>query len=74
MNNTVMAANLKALREQRQETQDEVAKAAGISVNAYSIYEAGERIPRDEIKARLADHFRTTVQAIFYTDEERRAI
>ena len=46
--------------------QSEVAKACGISVSAICMYETGERIPRDEIKVRLARYFNVSVESIFY--------
>ena len=46
--------------------RDEVASAVGISLSAISMYENGERIPRDEIKIRLADYFGCTVQELFF--------
>lgn len=48
-------------------TQEEVAKALGISVSAVGMYERGDRIPRDEIKIAFAKYYDTTVQSIFYT-------
>lgn len=46
--------------------RDEVASAVGISLSAISMYENGERMPRDEIKVRLADYFGCTVQELFF--------
>lgn len=43
-----------------------VATACGISLSAISMYENGERVPRDEIKVKLADFYNTTVQALFF--------
>ena len=60
------AANLKRLRTEKNETQEDTAKAAGVSLSSYKAYENGERIPRDEVKVRLAEHFGTTSQAIFF--------
>lgn len=40
----------------------------GISYSALSMYENGERVPRDEIKVALARRYNTTVEAIFFTD------
>lgn len=45
--------------------RDEVANAVGISLSAISMYENGQRVPRDEIKVKLADYYHTTVQALF---------
>ena len=47
-------------------SQHEVAEAVGISRSALSMYECGERIPRDEIKIKLANYYRTSVESLFY--------
>lgn len=57
-------AKLKHLRGDR--SGEEVAAAVGISRSALGMYENEERIPRDDIKIRLAEYFQTTVQAIFF--------
>lgn len=44
----------------------DVCKAVGISRSALSMYERGQRIPKDDIKTRLAIYYRKTVQEIFY--------
>ena len=49
-------------------TGDEVSKALGISRSALCMYEKGERIPRDQIKIRLAEYYGTTVQELFFDD------
>jgi len=46
--------------------REDVATAIGISLSAVAMYENGERIPRDEIKVKLADYYGTTVQALFF--------
>lgn len=46
--------------------RDTVAKSVGISVSAISMYENGERIPRDAIKIKLADFYGKSVQEIFF--------
>lgn len=48
--------------------RETVAKAVGVTISAISMYENGQRIPRDEIKVKLADYYQTTVQALFYGD------
>lgn len=50
-------------------TQTVVATAVGITVSALSMYECGERIPRDEVKERIADYYGKTVQEIFFAKE-----
>ena len=46
--------------------QSEVAKAIGIRDTAMSMYECGERIPRDSIKIKLAQYYGKSVQSIFF--------
>lgn len=50
-------------------TQEEVAKAVKISVSALSMYERGERIPRDNIKIRLAAYYKKPIHLIFYAQK-----
>lgn len=47
--------------------QEQVAKEVGISRSALAMYEAGERIPRDEIKVRLARYYGVGVQELFFS-------
>ena len=55
---------LRALRGDK--AAEEVAKFAGVTPQAVYQYERGERIPRDEIKIKLAEYFRKTVTEIFF--------
>lgn len=50
--------------------QSEVAEAVGVSISSLSSYENGQRIPRDDVKIRLANYFGVTVQSIFFTNQE----
>lgn len=59
-----IAKRLIELRGKR--TREEVAKAVGVSVSAISMYENGERIPRDAIKIKFAEYYNTSVQEIFF--------
>ena len=64
MNAVNIGKRLIELRGNR--TQEEVARANDISVAAVGMYERGERIPRDEIKIRLANYYNASVQDIFF--------
>ncbi|MHC1715062.1 MAG: helix-turn-helix transcriptional regulator [Acidaminococcaceae bacterium] len=64
MKSSVIAERLIKLRGDK--TRDKVANACGISKSALAMYELGERIPRDEIKIKLAAYYNTTVEAIFF--------
>lgn len=46
--------------------REEVANAVGVSLSAIAMYENGDRVPRDEIKVRLAEYYKTTVQELFF--------
>lgn len=61
---------LKKLRGKR--TRDEVARAVGVTRSAWAMYERGERVPRDEVKVRIADYFGCTVQYIFFDHVEHK--
>ena len=47
-------------------SRESVAAAIGISVSAIAMYETGARVPRDEVKVKLADHYHKTVQELFF--------
>ena len=49
--------------------RDELANAIGVSISAVSMYENGERIPRHDIKIRIANFFGRSVQEIFFDKE-----
>ena len=65
MNSTLIGQRLVQLRGDK--TQQEVSKAVNISISALSMYELGLRNPRDSVKVRLADYFKTTVEDIFFS-------
>lgn len=64
MNKQEVGCRLVRLRGNK--TQEQVAKAVGISVSALSSYECGERTPRDHIKIALAKYYKRSVQSIFF--------
>lgn len=59
-----MGENLIKLRGSQQ--QNAVAKAINITPTALSNYESGARIPRDEVKARIANYYGVTLESIFF--------
>ena len=55
------------LREARGELSiTDVCKASGITRDSLKAYEAGERIPRDSVKYRLARAYRKSVAELFF--------
>lgn len=59
-----ISENLIKLRGER--TQAEIAEQLGIGQSTYSMYEAGQRIPSDEVKIRIAKLYKKSVQSIFF--------
>ena len=64
MNKKEIAEKLKKLRGDT--PREVVAKAVGISVSAISMYENGDRIPRDDVKIRIANYYNTPISDIFF--------
>lgn len=59
-----IAKKLVELRAEK--SREQVAYSIGISLSALAMYETGARIPRDEIKKKLADYYGKSVQEIFF--------
>lgn len=68
LNSKCIAQKLIKLRGKQ--SREKVAKACGISVSALAMYEQGERIPRDDIKIKLAKYYNRSVNFIFFACEE----
>ena len=64
MNKLIMAQKLRDLRGEL--PRETVANAVGISKSALSMYEQGERVPRDSVKLRLAKFYGKSVEFIFF--------
>ena len=57
---------IRELRTERKMTAEQLAAEIGTTTSAVIMYENGRRIPRDEIKIRIAVFFGKTVESIFY--------
>lgn len=68
-----IGGKLKALREGKNETMEQLAEALGVSMSAIAMYETGKRIPRDEIKIRIAEYFSVPVESIFFPNKQHEA-
>lgn len=55
---------LKKLRGKRSKTS--VAEELGITRSSYVKYERDERVPRDEVKIRIARLYHTSIEEIFF--------
>lgn len=63
---TRIGKTIKEMRIKRGLTAEELAKAVKTSSSAINMYECGQRIPRDEVKIRIADFFGVSIESIFY--------
>lgn len=75
----VIGKTLLALRKKNKKTISQVAEYCGISRSAISMYENGQRIPRDDIKVQLAKYYNVSIEKIFYpiqpqNEAERKGI
>lgn len=65
---------LKALREDRSLTLDDVAKDLELTRQAIYNYESGTRIPRDEIKIKLCQYYGVGVEEIFFDQKSNEKL
>lgn len=64
---TKAGRKIRSLREDFGISPEKVAKAIGVSISSYLKYESGNRIPRDEVKEKIANFFGQSVEFIFFT-------
>ncbi len=64
MKNMTTGERLRALRGAR--SQEEVAEAIGVSQSAICAYENDTRVPRDDVKVRIANYYKRSVAFIFF--------
>lgn len=62
--NLAIAEKLVKLRGDK--TQREVAESLGIPISNLAMYETGQRVPRDEVKIKIAKYYKKSVQSIFF--------
>ena len=61
-----MKTKLKEVRESKQLTQDELAKALGVSRQTINSIETSKYVASLPLAIKIAKYFKTTVEAIFY--------
>ena len=59
------------LREQRGLNQAQLAEKLSISPSSVSTYEQGVKVPRDELKVKIAEFFGVSVLDLFYSNTAR---
>lgn len=61
-----LGERLRLLRGLR--TQEEIAKAVGVTKNAISQYETDKRVPGDEVKKRICKVYEMGIEQLFFND------
>ena len=64
MNPIKIGSRIKTLRENKNISREDFCNAVNISLSALSMYETGQRIPRDEVKLRIARLLDTTIETL----------
>lgn len=67
-NSEIIGKRIKELRESKKYSQETLANMIGTATSTISMYESGERIPRDEIKVKIAIALEKSVNYIFYKE------
>lgn len=63
-----MGAKLRRCRLNLDMTQSDVAKALQIPISTYNSYELNERIPKDEMKKKIAELYNESILYLFFGD------
>lgn len=66
MDAKLVGERIKNLRQEKKMSQQELADAINVACSTVSMYENGERIPRDQIKLAIANLFGVTVDYLFF--------
>lgn len=64
INRDKISKRLINLRGER--SQSEIARALGISTSTLAMYESGKRVPRDELKIKLAEFYGADIKELFF--------
>ena len=62
---------IRALRQERGETQVQVAEAIGVAESHYQRFERGANLPNLENVCKLADHFGVTIDYLVGRSDKR---
>lgn len=65
---SVIGERIRTLREKRNLTRESFCNEVGITQSSLSMYENGQRIPRDEIKVKIARLLGVSIEALFFAE------
>lgn len=60
---------IRDLREEAGQSKRFLARAIGVSYTSVCSYEYGDRVPSDDVKIKLARHFKRSVGEIFFSED-----
>lgn len=69
----MLNVRMKALRKERNKTQQDIANILGVSRPAYTAYEQGNRTPDNEAVETLADYYDVTIDYLFGRTDQKNA-
>ena len=70
MSDTILQGNLKRFRKYNGYTQQQISDYLGITRQAYSHYEAGERVPNYVILTKIAEFYGISVDNLVLPEDE----
>ena len=73
MNAKEIGGRIRDLREEAGQSKRFLSRAIGVSYTSVCSYEYGERVPSDDVKIKLARHFKKTVGEIFFPDDNHES-
>lgn len=62
----IVGNKMQELRNKKGLTALEVAQELEISLSSYTKYENGDRVPREEIREKIASYYGVSVPSLFY--------
>lgn len=63
-----VGTKLKALRQAQKKSQRQAAADLNITKSALAMYERDERVPRDEVKIRIANYYGEPLESLFFSN------
>jgi transcriptional regulator with XRE-family HTH domain len=68
MNRKEIGKRLLKLRTDKGLLQHQVAESIGVDKSTIGAYERGYRLPRDDVKVKLAEYYKVELSGLFYSE------
>lgn len=66
--------NIAKYRANKGLTQNELAEELKVTSGAVGMWETGKRVPNLDMAKEIADYFNTTIEEIFFTEENNETL